>query len=99
MAIFHLSFSNGKVGKGLAHFKYIMGEDRYSYKENEVIYEKHNMPPHVSAEDFWHSADAYERANGRVYKEIRIALPNGFTKKENQDLLNKFLEKELGNEF
>lgn len=99
MAIFHLSFSNGKVGKGLAHFKYIMGEDRYSYKENEVIYEKHNMPPHVSAEDFWHSADAYERANGRVYKEIRIALPNGFTKKENQDLLNKFLEKELGDNF
>ena len=99
MAIFHLSFSNGKVGKGLAHFKYIMGEDRYSYKENEVIYEKHNMPPHLSAEDFWHSADAYERANGRVYKEIRIALPNGFSKKENQDLLNKFLEKELGNNF
>ena len=99
MAIFHLSFSNGKVGKGLAHFKYIMGEDRYSYKENEVIYEKHNMPPHISAKDFWQSADAYERANGRVYKEIRIALPNGFTKKENQDLLNKFLEKELGNNF
>lgn len=99
MAIFHLSFSNGKVGKGLAHFKYITGEDRYSYKENEVIYEKHNMPPHISAEDFWQSADAYERANGRVYKEIRIALPNGFTKKENQDLLNKFLEKELGNNF
>ena len=99
MAIFHLSFSNGKVGKGLAHFKYIMGEDRYSYKENEVIYEKHNMPPHISAKDFWQSADAYERANGRVYKEIRIALPNGFTKKENQDLLNKFLEKELGNDF
>ena len=99
MAIFHLSFSNGKVGKGLAHFKYIMGEDRYLYKENEVIYEKHNMPPHVSAEDFWQSADAYERANGRVYKEIRIALPNGFSKKENQDLLNKFLEKELGNNF
>ena len=99
MAIFHLSFSNGKVGKGLAHFKYIMGEDRYSYKENEVIYEKHNMPPHVSAEDFWQSADAYERVNGRVYKEIRIALPNGFSKKENQDLLNKFLEKELGNDF
>ena len=99
MAIFHLSFSNGKVGKGLAHFKYIMGEDKYLYKENEVIYEKHNMPPHLSAEDFWQSADAYERANGRVYKEIRIALPNGFTKKENQDLLNKFLEKELGNNF
>ena len=99
MAIFHLSFSNGKVGKGLAHFKYIMGEDRYSYKENEVIYEKHNMPPHVSAKDFWQSADAYERVNGRVYKEIRIALPNGFSKKENQDLLNKFLEKELGNDF
>ena len=99
MAIFHLSFSNGKVGKGLAHFKYIMGEDRYSYKENEVIYEKHNMPPHVSAKDFWQSADAYERANGRVYKEIRIALPNGFSKKENQDLLNKFLEKELRNDF
>lgn len=99
MAIFHLSFSNGKVGKGLAHFKYIMGEDRYSYKENEVIYEKHNMPPHISVEDFWQSADAYERTNGRVYKEIRIALPNGFSKKENQDLLNKFLEKELGNDF
>lgn len=99
MAIFHLSFSNGKVGKGLAHFQYIMGEDRYSYKENEVIYEKHNMPHNISAKDFWQSADAYERANGRVYKEIRIALPNGFTKEENQDLLNKFLEKELGNNF
>lgn len=99
MAIFHLSFSNGKAGKGLAHFQYIMGEDKYLYKENEVIYEKHNMPPHIPAEDFWQSADAYERANGRVYKEIRIALPNGFTKKENQDLLNKFLEKELGNNF
>lgn len=99
MAIFHLSFNNGKVGKGLDHFKYIMGEDKYSYKENEVIYEKHNMPPDISIEDFWQSADAYERANGRVYKEIRIALPNGFTKEENQDLLNKFLEKELGNNF
>lgn len=99
MAIFHLSFSNGKVGKGLAHFQYIMGEDKYLYKENEVIYEKHNMPLHISAKDFWQSADAYERANGRVYKEIRIALPNGFTKEENQDLLNKFLEKELGNNF
>lgn len=99
MAIFHLSFSNGKVGKGLAHFQYIMGKDKYSYKENEVIYEKHNMPSDISAEDFWQSADAYERANGRVYKEIRIALPNGFTKEENQDLLNKFLEKELENNF
>ena len=47
MAIFHLSFSNGKAGKGLAHFQYIMGEDKYLYKENEVIYEKHNTVHHT----------------------------------------------------
>lgn len=99
MAIFHLNFSNGKVGKGLAHYKYIMGLDKYSYKENELLFERHNMPSNLVAEEFWLSADAYERANGRVYKEIRIALPNGFTKEENQKLLNEFIDKEIGDNF
>lgn len=99
MAIFHLNFSNGKVGKGLAHYKYIMGLDKYSYKENELLFERHNMPSNLVAEEFWLSADAYERKNGRVYKEIRISLPNSFTKEENQKLLNEFIDKEIGNNF
>lgn len=97
MAIYHLNFSNGKVGKGLAHFNYITANEKYSYKENELLNEFHYMPKNISAEDFWRTADAEERDNGRVYKEIRLSLPQEFTIEENSLLLQKFIQQEIGN--
>lgn len=101
MAIFHLEFANGKVGKGLAHFNYISGEDKYkNKKEKEIGLQINNMPKWAdSPQHFWTTADLEERANGRVYKEIRIALPNQFSKKENENLLKEFLKKELGKNY
>lgn len=98
MANYHLRMVYGKVGKGVPHINYIMGQDKYDYKEDEILYDNHNMPDWVnSPKDFWETADSQERVNGVVYKEIRISLPNELSDSENIELLNEFVNKELGN--
>lgn len=97
MANYHLRMVYGKVGKGVPHINYIMGQDKYDYKEDEILYDNHNMPDWVnSPKDFWETADSKERVNGVVYKEIRISLPNELSDSENIELLNDFVNKELG---
>ena len=100
MAIYHFTMSNGKVGKGSAHYDYIAGKEQYGYKENEVIFEFNKLPDFASSpEEFWKSADENERVNGRVYKEIRLALPHELTLEENKELLKEYLDKEFKNHY
>lgn len=100
MAIYHFTMSNGKVGKGSAHYDYIAGKNEYGYKENEVIFEFNKLPDFASSpEEFWKSADENERVNGRVYKEIRLALPHELTLEENKELLKEYLDKEFKDHY
>ena len=93
MANYHLNISYGKVGKGGPHIDYILGQNKYANKENEIKYTNHNLPNwSKSPKDFWVAADEKERINGTVYKEIRISLPNELTDEKNIELLNEFLD-------
>jgi hypothetical protein len=44
---------------------------------------------------FWDASDLNERANGRVYSELEIALPREFSKEQRQELVNDFIKSEL----
>ena len=92
MANYHLNISYGTVGKGGPHIDYILGQNKYVNKENEIKYTNHNLPNWCkSPKEFWVAADDNERINGTVYKEIRISLPNELSHEKNIELLNEFI--------
>ncbi|MGL5780618.1 MobA/MobL family protein [Cetobacterium sp.] len=93
MANYHLNISYGKVGKGGPHIDYILGQNKYANKENEIKYTNHNLPNWCkSPKEFWVAADNKERINGTVYKEIRISLPNELSHEKSIELLNEFID-------
>lgn len=93
MANYHLNISYGKVGKGGPHIDYILGQNKYTNKENEIKYTNHNLPNWCkSPKEFWVAADDNERINGTVYKEIRISLPNELSHEKNIEFLNEFID-------
>lgn len=100
MATYHLSLKNGKVGTAEQHADYILREGRYSGGKHaeELVYKDANLPRWaMSASAFFACADRYERANGRAYTEFEIALPNELTHKENEKLVNDFINTHIGN--
>ena len=100
MATYHLSLKNGKVGTAEQHADYILREGRYSggKRAEELVYKDANLPRWaMSASAFFACADRYERANGRAYTEFEIALPNELTHKENEKLVNDFINTHIGN--
>lgn len=93
MANYHLNISYGRVGKGGPHIDYILGQNKYVNKENEIKYTNHNLPNWCkSPKEFWVAADDNERINGTVYKEIRISLLNELSHEKNIELLNEFID-------
>lgn len=79
MATFHCHARSGKSCKsaGARHLDYILGDGKYSDK-NEVIYcEDGNLPDFASTgKEFFTLADQSERANGRSYFGLTISIPN-----------------------
>ena len=69
-----------------------MREGKYSAeasgREDLVYKETFNLPEWTNnqAIEFWKAADEYERANGIVYFEFEIALPNELSNIENVSL-------------
>ena len=45
---------------------------------------------------FWQCADEFERKNGSTYREIEIALPRELTLQQRKELVQTFVEQELG---
>ena len=99
MASFHCSVKSGKSGSGGAHADYIEREGKYASKEKDDLEhrESGNMPDWAeTSRDFWHTADANERANGAVYREFEIALPRELTKAQRLELVHEFIAQEIG---
>ena len=93
MANYHLNISYGTIGKGGPHIDYILGQNKYANKQNEIKYTNHNLPNWCkSPKEFWIAGDDKERINGTVYKEIRISLPNELSHEKNIELLNEFID-------
>jgi hypothetical protein len=99
MASFHCSVKSGKSGTGGEHADYIEREGKYATKEKDDLEhrESGNLPEWAeNSRDFWHTADANERANGAVYREFEIALPRELTKAQRLELVHEFIAQEIG---
>jgi hypothetical protein len=59
-----------------------------------------NLPEWAeNPKEFWDAADTYERANGRVYTEVVVALPREMSKEGREKLVREFIEKEIWERF
>ena len=100
MASYHLSVKVGAKGKAAAHAEYIEREGEYKLKHQEKLEatEHGNMPKWAQDDPnlFWRCADEFERKNGSSYREIEIALPRELTPQQRKDLVQVFVEQELG---
>lgn len=100
MASYHLSVKVGAKGKAAAHAEYIEREGEYKLKHQEKLEatEHGNMPDWAQDDPnlFWRCADEFERKNGSTYREIEIALPRELTPQQRKDLVQVFVEHELG---
>ena len=96
MAIYHLTaktVSRGESASAAARSDYIERAGRYHSDEVEVLHKGHgNMP--AWAEDcpgtYWQAADLYERANGRLFKQLEFALPRELSPEERSQLISEF---------
>ena len=100
MASYHLSVKVGVKGKASAHAEYIEREGEYKLKNNEKLeaVEHGNMPEWAQDNPnlFWQCDDEFERKNGSTYREIEIALPRELTLQQRKELVQTFVEQELG---
>lgn len=92
-AIFHLHARNGSRAGGQsarATAAYIHRAAEYDQGQGaELLYtESGHMPPWVEGEAtaYWAAADLYERANGRLFKGVEVALPLALSAAEQREL-------------
>lgn len=96
MSIYHLTTTVGSHAGGQsasAKDDYIEREGRYSGDRSEVEHvESGHMPawaerdPHA----YWEAADAGERANGRLFREVEFALPAELSRSGRVEVAREF---------
>jgi hypothetical protein len=104
MASYHFAYKHASRAQGHSaqlHADYIGREGRYGkglYREQFLHAEHHNMPAwardHPRA--FWEAADTYERANGRLYTEMELALPRELDQDQQTALVRAFVAEHIG---
>ena len=102
MAIVHVAFkSSSKAPPAAAHAQYIAREGQYQQRGGVELVESGNMPEFAQADphSFWVAADAHERANGRAYTEIQIALPRELNPAQREELAREATRELLGDRF
>ena len=94
-AIFHLNVRTGSRSKGQsarAAAAYIQREAEYGRDRetaDELLYtESGHMPAWAAADPttYWDAADLHERANGRLFQRVEVALPTALTAEEQREL-------------
>ena len=99
VAVFHLKVSVGSRAGGLsaaAKADYIEREGRYEQDREELEHKEHGHMPEWAEEDprsYWEAADEYERANGRLYREVQFALPKELNEVERRELASGFTKR------
>jgi hypothetical protein len=102
MAIVHVAFkSSSTAPPAAAHAQYIAREGQYQQRGGVELVESGNMPEFAQADphSFWVAADAHERANGRTYTELQIALPRELDPAQRQELARDVTRELLGDRF
>lgn len=102
MALARLSMKVGKAGSAGPHAAYIAREGKYAVRlergEKLEATEAGNMPAWARSapQTFWTAADAHERKNGTVYREMEIALPRELPPAQRVELVRAFVQQEIG---
>jgi hypothetical protein len=102
MAIVHVAFkSSSQAPPAAAHAQYIAREGQYERRGGVELVEHGNMPEFAEADphSFWVAADAYERANGRAYTELQLALPREMNSEERNALAREATRELMGDRF
>jgi len=88
MSSYHHRIKSGGKGTAAAHAAYITRQGRHSSLQDLIFTEHGNMPEWAKDNPmlFWKTGDRNERANGAVYREHEIALPNELTPKQQIEL-------------
>lgn len=100
MASFHHRIKSGKKGNARDHAAYIERHARYENRGEDLIHTSYGNMPAWAANNpnlFWGMADRHERANGAVYREHEIALPNELTIDQLIALAERLVLKLVGN--
>jgi MobA/MobL family len=96
MAIYHLEAKVGSRRSGqsaAATFAYLCRQGRYRRDTSELLHKESQGLPAWAANDpalYWKSADRHERANGRLYQEVEIALPRELPREQQIELARSF---------
>ena len=96
MAICHLRTRVGSAARGqsaAAKADYITREGKYARDAGEVEHVEHGHMPEWAADDhrrYWQAADAGERANGRLFVEVQVALPVELDREQRRELAKTF---------
>jgi hypothetical protein len=96
MAIYHLHASTGSRKGGqsaAAKSDYIRREGKYTRDPSEVLASGSGNMPDFAADHpaiYWQAADDFERANGRLFKEVEFALPRELSLDQQQALVEQF---------
>lgn len=100
MAIVGVSMkSSASAPPSAAHADYITRGGKYERRGGVEVVEHGNMPDFAaeSPREFWASADAYERANGRTYTELQVSMPRELSKEAQHELALSFAHEMMGN--
>lgn len=103
MSIYHLTAKTGSRNGGQsakAKADYIQREGKYSRDRDEVLHAQSGHMPEWAERpaDYWDGADLYERANGRLFKEVEFALPIELTLDQQKALASEFAQHLTGAE-
>ena len=102
MAIVHVSFKSSSLAPpAAAHAQYLAREGQYEQRGGLEMLESGNMPQFAESDPmaFWVAADAHERANGRTYTEVQVALPRELDRDQRQELARETVRELLGDRF
>ncbi len=98
MANYYFKTKVSSQPKAYSHCNYILGVDKYDYKQNEIAYVSSSLGMEEQR-DFWYLADSHERANGRRYREFEMSLPSELPLEENIKIVDEFIAKHIGKRF
>jgi hypothetical protein len=102
LAIVHVAMkSSSTAPPAAAHADYILRDGRYARRGGVGLFKSGNMPEFAEADPraFWVAADTHERANGRTYTELQIALPRELGKAQREALAMEATREFLGDRF
>ncbi len=83
-----------------SHIQYINREKAFA-KKGGCIYKEHKLPKwaNESPNEFFKAADRYTSKGDCRYYEVEFALPNEFSLEQNLELIHRFIDENLPNNY